>query len=79
MDPRAAGGSFASRPRIVIMGRRVDGQPEASLGGWMVAFTRLDVSRGKETRKKWRARVETGRCGKVAFRLVAGFHGFVAM
>ena len=40
----------------------------------MVAFTRLDVSRGKETRKKWRARVETGRCGTRALRRVAALY-----
>ena len=36
------------------------------------------VARGEETRKKWRARVETGRCGKLAFRLVAPLYGFAS-
>ena len=51
MDPRAAGGSFASRPRIVIMGRRVGGDPRRPWKAGLWLYTVGCVARGMETRK----------------------------
>ena len=48
---------------------------KASLEGWIVAFIRLGAWLGATRQKKGRARVETGRCGRLLFRRIAILNG----
>ena len=67
-------GSFTSRPRIAIMGEAGGRDPRRPwevgwwpLLCWMCSYLQAD-------QKKWRARVETGRCGMLVLRRVAALY-----